>query len=228
MVDVAIAWTGGKDSSLALYKAQRMGYRAKCLVTFAWSKDTFLAHPLEFITLQAQALDMTHKVLPVSEPFERGYEEVLSLLKHERGINGLVTGDIDEVAIGHSPNWLGQRAANCNIDLIRPLWQKNRIELLREFLGLGFRAVFSCVDNRWFTDDWLGAELSNATISQLIQIHERTGMDLCGEQGEYHTMTTDGPCFRKRIQIESYTKQGHDPVRHLMLNNVRLVSKPAI
>ena len=136
----------------------------------------------------------------------------------------MVTGDI-EVAVGHAPNWLGERAANCKIELVRPLWRRNRLELLNDLLDLGIRAAFSCVDKRWFTEDWLGTELTNDTINRLVETHDRTGLDICGEQGEYHTITTDGPLFEKRIRIYSYTKHDRDSVAYLTLEDVRLEKK---
>lgn len=221
MSGVAVAWTGGKDSSLAFYESEMLGYKVNCLVTFAWSQETFLAHPLDFITLQAEALELPHYTLDVAEPFDRGYEDALSLLKEQYGIDILITGDIGEVA-GHDSNWLVERAARCNVEVIRPLWHISGIELLNRLLELGFRVVFSCVKMPWFTDEWLGKELSANTIQQLLEINQRTGLDICGEQGEYHTLATDGPQFKKRIRIESYSKRVHDSVMYIAIESVRL------
>jgi uncharacterized protein (TIGR00290 family) len=226
VANVAMAWTGGKDSSLALYEAEKLGYEVQCLVTFAWSEDTFLAHPLKFMALQAEALGLPHYTLNVREPFERGYEEALSSLKREYGIEIVATGDIAEVA-GHNPNWLDERAAHAKIDLIRPLWHNSRIELLNRLLELGFKVVISCVNRRWLTDEWLGVELSPDAIQRLVEVHERTGLDLSGEQGEYHTLVIDGPQFKKKIRIESYSKQGNDSIMYIRLEKLRLEEKQA-
>src|SRR4051812_44455821 len=79
----AVLWTGGKDSSLALYEAARDGYRIHCLVTFAPRQPEFLAHPLAFIQLQAQALGLPHYVFPIHEPYAEAYEAALRRLKNE-------------------------------------------------------------------------------------------------------------------------------------------------
>jgi diphthine-ammonia ligase len=221
MSGVAVAWTGGKDSCLSFYEAERLGYKVDCLVTFAWSQETFLAHPLNFITLQAEALERPHYTLDVAEPFDQGYEDALSLLKERHGIDVLITGDIGEVA-GHDPNWLVERSAHCNVEVIRPLWHISGIRLLNRLLELGFRVVFSCVKMPWFTDEWLGKELSATTIQQLIEIDQRIGLDICGEQGEYHTLAIYGPQFRKRIRIESYSKHVHDSMMYIRLESIQL------
>jgi uncharacterized protein (TIGR00290 family) len=227
MTGVAIAWTGGKDSSLAFYEAERLGFKIDSLVTFAWSHEPFVAHPLDFILLQAQALEIPHYKLDVSEPFERGYEDALTLLKQEHGVGILITGDIGEVA-GHDPNWFVDRAVHSNIEVIRPLWHNNRVELLNRLLELRFRVVFSCVKKPWFTDEWLGKPITAGVIQRLVELNRETGLDICGEQGEYHTLATNGPQFKKRIRIQSYSKHEHDSVMYIALESMRLEDENTI
>ena len=68
MSKVAISWTGGKDSSLALHEAVKSSDVINCLVTFAPIGEKFLAHPLALMEMQAQALGLPHYVLEVKEP----------------------------------------------------------------------------------------------------------------------------------------------------------------
>lgn len=224
MPNAAVSWTGGKDSSLAFYEAKKLGYEIDSLVTFDWSQDLFLAHPLDLINLQAQALGCPHYRIKVIEPFDRSYEHAISSLKKQHGIDTLVTGDIGEVA-GHDPNWIVDRAAHSKVDVIRPLWHNDKIELLNRLLSLNFKVVFSCVKRPWFTEDWLGNELSRSTLEQLIELSQRTGLDLCGEQGEYHTIALDGPQFKRRVRFESCSKHANDSVMYLVLEGLRLEEK---
>ncbi len=224
MPNVAVSWTGGKDSSLALYEAEVSGCEINCLVTFAPSQESFLAHPLDFMKLQAQALGLPHHVINIEEPFERGYENAILSLREEHGIDALVTGDIGEVA-GHDPNWMVDRGQRCGVDVLRPLWHRDRLALLNRVLSLGFRVVFSCVKKPWFTEEWLGLELSRSSLERLCELSERTGLDVCGEQGEYHTLVSDGPRFRKSIKIVSFSKQVNDSIMYITLESLGLVDK---
>jgi len=224
MSNVAVSWTGGKDSSLALYETEVSGCEINCLVTFAPSQESFLAHPIAFMRLQAQALGLPHHVINIEEPFERGYENAISSLKEERGINVLVTGDIGEVA-GHDPNWMVNRGERCGVDVLRPLWHRDRLELLNKLLSLGFKVIFSCVKRPWFTGEWLGLELSHSSLERLRELSEQTGLDICGEQGEYHTLVSDGPRFRKSIKIVTYSKHVKDSTMYISLENLQLVDK---
>src|SRR5581483_8991573 len=98
MQNAAMLWTGGKDSALALHEAVLYDCRVRCLVTFAPTDPDFLAHPLAFIKLQAQALNLPHHVLSIQEPFAQGYETALAQLRDEMNIDAVITGDIAEVA----------------------------------------------------------------------------------------------------------------------------------
>jgi len=224
MSTAAVSWTGGKDSALALYDAEMLGCRIDCLVTFASRQGRFLAHPLGFMVFQAQALGLPHYVIDVEEPFDRSYEDAISSLKKRRGIDALVTGDVGEVA-DHDPNWIVDRSARCGIDVLRPLWRRGGLELLNRLLLLKFKVIFSCVRKPWFTDEWLGLELSPSSVKRLSEINKRTGLDLCGEQGEYHTLVLDGPQFRKSIQVGPYSKHVENSLAYVSLQNLRLREK---
>jgi uncharacterized protein (TIGR00290 family) len=206
MKRAAMLWTGGKDSSLALFEASRDGYDVQCLVTFAPPEPDFLAHPLAFMKLQAQALGLPHHVFQVHEPFEDGYETHLQRMRNEMGIEAVITGDIAEV--NGSPNWIRERSRPVGMEVHTPLWGRDRQTLLEQLLGQRFKVRFSCVKKRWLTESWVGRTLDEAGIGELKAIRERTGLDLCGEEGEYHTLVTDGPQFSRTIEVQSYSVRG--------------------
>ena len=124
MQNAAILWTGGKDSAMALFEARQNGYHIRYLVTFAPPEPDFLAHPLEFIKMQAQALVLPHYFLPISKPFEQNYEAGLCKLRDKMGVNCIVTGDIAEVD-GH-PNWIRERSRPVGLSVYTPLWGRDR------------------------------------------------------------------------------------------------------
>lgn len=223
MRDAAILWTGGKDSAMALHEAAEDGYRVRCLVTFAPPEPAFLAHPLGFIQLQARALALPHHVLPVSAPFDKGYEAGLRRLREEMGIDCVVTGDIAEVE-GH-PNWIRERSRPAEMSVHTPLWGRDRNVLLRQFLERGFKARFSCVKAPWLDATWIGRELDESAIAELRAIRERIGLDLCGEEGEYHTLVVDGPRFTRGIDIRSYTTGTSDSLAYMDIHELELTGR---
>jgi uncharacterized protein (TIGR00290 family) len=225
MQNAAMLWTGGKDSAMALFEARQNGYHIRYLVTFAPPEPHFLAHPLDFIKMQAQALALPHYVLFISTPFEQSYEAGLCKLRDEVGVNCIVTGDIAEVD-GH-PNWIRERSRPVGLRVYTPLWGRDRNALLRQLVERGFKVRFSCVRTRWLNESWVGRELNDSAIAELHTIREQTGLDLCGEEGEYHTMVIDGPQFTRGIDIRSYSNRIADSLAYMEIRELELVDHAA-
>lgn len=201
---------------MALHEARQDGYRVRCLVTFAPAEPDFLAHPLSFIRMQARALALPHHVLPISAPFEESYESGLRRLRDEMGIDCVVTGDI--AAVNGNPNWIRERSRPVGIGVHTPLWGRDRNALLRQLLDRGFKAHFSCVNLRWLDESWVGRELNDAAIADLRIIRERNGLDLCGEEGEYHTLVIDGPQFTQAVPIPSYSRRVSESLAYMEIH----------
>ncbi|MBU1192684.1 MAG: diphthine--ammonia ligase [Gammaproteobacteria bacterium] len=218
--NTAMLWTGGKDSAMALHEAMESGYRIRCLVTFAPPNPDFLAHPLRLIQLQAQALALPHHILPITAPFDKSYEAGLRRLRDEMDIGCVVTVDIAEV--DSNPNWIRERSRPVGLSVHTPLWGRDRNTLLQQLLDRGFQARFSCVNTRWLNEDWVGRALDATAIDELRSIREQTGLDLCGEEGEYHTMVVDGPCFTCGIDIRSYSKRVSDSLAYMDIHEMGL------
>lgn len=218
-------WTGGKDSAMALYEAQKNDYRVRCLVTFAPPKPNFLAHPLSVIKMQSQALEQPHYILPVNAPFAKSYEAALRWLRDEMGIGCVTTGDIAEV--GGYPNWISERSRAVGIDVHAPLWGRNRTILLQQLVNREFKTCVSCINTRWLNENWVGRELDGATIAKLANISARTGLDLCGEEGEYHTLVTDGPPFIHQVDIRSYSKGTTGSLAYMEIQDMSLINRVA-
>ena len=199
-----------------------MGMDIRCLVTFVPRNPVFLAHPLPFMEQQALATGLSHISLCVTEPFEESCDAAIRSLQ-VGGIDTLVTGDIAEVA-GHS-NWIGECSERLGIRVARPLWGRERAGLLEQMLALRFRVVFSCVKTLWIAENWLGHELDSHSFAELQALRQRTGFDLCGENGEYHTLVTDAPLFQKRVCIVNWTRQSKASLAYMSIRQTELVTK---
>jgi uncharacterized protein (TIGR00290 family) len=176
-------WTGGKDCALALYET-RTKADVVCLATFVPERASFKAHPLAAMKKQARALGLPHVRLRVRRPYRRGYREALERLRKRFGVETLVTGDIDRV--DGKRNWIRECAEPIGLRVLTPLWGRSRRALLEKQRRLGFRSQISYV-NAPLKRDWIGRVLDRAAVRELAEIE---GVDLCGENGEYHTMVT--------------------------------------
>jgi uncharacterized protein (TIGR00290 family) len=217
----AVLWTGGKDSALALYEAQRLGHEIRLLVTFAPPGFRFRAHPISIMAQQADAMGICHRVITIEEPIRDNYVVALRQLAERDGIAVVVTGDISEV--DGKPNWIRECSQGLALDVQTPLWHREREELLDQLITVGYKTLFTCVKAPWFTAEWVGRELDSAAVQAMRELRTTTGLDLCGEQGEYHTMVTDGPPFRHPIEIPAYSVRTDDGLAYL---DVATVSAP--
>lgn len=201
---VAVLWTGGKDSALACYKALKNGHEVSYLVTFIWNNPS-LAHSLSLIKLQSEAVKIPFIWDKLEEPYFESYREAILEMKNEYGIEGIVTGDISYVDDFHG-NWIDKVCEGTGVEVIKPLWDMEREQILTELLDDGFKVMLTCVKEPWLTEEWLGRTLDLQSMVDMQQLHGENGLDICGEFGEYHTMTLDAPFFNKIIRIPSFKK----------------------
>jgi uncharacterized protein (TIGR00290 family) len=168
---------------------------------------------LPLVRRQAEALGLPHLLVTIEAPFDLGYERELARLKEEWQLDGVVTGDIDSV--GGAPNWIRERCQPLGLTVHTPLWQQSRQALLADMLARGIVAHLSCVDTRVLAPEWTGRTLDAATLVELQQLAEREGFDACGEQGEYHTMVTDGPGFAAPLRLDGWQLARQDHLAYL-------------
>lgn len=214
MSRVIVLWSGGKDAMQALCHAREAGHQVVALATFAPPSPRFLAHPLSQVRRQAAALGLPHLLVTIEAPFDLGYERALTKLKEEWQLDGVVTGDIDSVA--GAPNWIRERCRPLDLTVHTPLWQQSREALLADLLARGIVTHLSCVDTDVLTPDWVGRTLDAATLAELQQLAASRGFDACGEQGEYHTMVTDGPGFAAPLVLGRWQVARQERLAYLL------------
>jgi len=204
---VVVSWSGGLESSLACHKAIENGHDVTCLVTFVLDKYwPAMGHPPKIMSLQSESIGIPHLFLKVEEPFKEDYKKAIASLIKNLGVKGIVTGDIYVVDEIHG-NWMESVCEGLDIEVIVPLWDQDTFQVLDEEISEGFRAVFTCVKQPWFDKEWIGRELNQNSVKNLLNLVKKHGIDPCGENGEYHTMVIDGPIFKETIRIPKFIKQ---------------------
>jgi uncharacterized protein (TIGR00290 family) len=202
---VAVSWSGGMESALSCHKLIEQGHNVVYLVVFVSETWPGFCHPVSIMELQAKALGIPLLKLRVKEPYEQSYREAISKLV-EMGIEGIVTGDIYVVDDVHG-RWMDKVTKGLDISVIMPLWDQDTSKVLSEEISVGFRSVFTCLGEKWFTEEWLGRELNKVSVEELRALAKESGMDPCGENGEYHTMTVDGQFSKKLLAFQNLAKK---------------------
>ena len=192
------SWSGGKDSCLALYRAMANGGRPASLLTILAEgglRSRSHGLPLQVLQNQARSLGIPLLVRAASwEEYTRVFSEVLREFK-SKGLDIGVFGDID--IEGHL-QWVESVCKPIGIKPYHPLWQQSRKQLLTDFLEAGFKATIVVVEASKLDKSFLGRELSAAVLEEI----EAEGADAAGENGEYHTVVTDGPIFSTPVPIK--------------------------
>ena len=221
---VAVSWSGGMESCLALYKVLKEGYEVAYLVVFVADTWPSFCHPLKIMELQSKSLGIPLLKLRVKDPYEKTYREAISHLIETEAIEGIVTGDIYVVDDLHG-RWMDKVTEGLDISVIMPLWDQDTNKVLKEEVTSGFRSIFTCLGQQWFNEEWLGRELNETSVKDLEALAKKTGMDPCGENGEYHTMAIDGPNFKEAIEISKFSKEKHDNRLYIKISEFSLKPK---
>ncbi|RYG72031.1 diphthine--ammonia ligase [Lentibacillus lipolyticus] len=194
---VALSFSGGKDSCLALYYLEQKGIEVTCLLTTAWEdQQTTVAHNEKCSRVRNQAERLGIPVHFIKTDFHAYADDFVSSLremKHRYGIDGIAFGDI--YLEGHR-EWGEKIAGQAGVEAVYPLWseQENVVALLRDFVTAGFRAEVIKVDAEQLPENWVGRELDESFVREIVTYDAVCPM---GESGEYHTYVYDGPIFRK-------------------------------
>lgn len=194
MPKAIMLWSGGKDSALALYRCVQKGYSIESLVTFGPWKAKFQAHPIPMIKVQASSLGIPHQMIEIEEPFRESYIKQFQIMKRA-GVEAVITGDIDYVD-GY-PSLILQCCEEVGLECVRPLWQEGRAALMKEIIDSGFHIVITYLSHPSLDHSWHRRRITSEAIQEL----GRLPIDLCGENGEYHSMTLNMPLFSREVEM---------------------------
>jgi len=201
---VAVAWSGGKDSCLACYKVIKEGYNVSSLLIMMADASTSNFHLINSSLLddQSDAIGIPIiKQITSPDMYEKNFRKALLELKN-RGVEGLVTGDVFDVAL-HEEGWLDRICREVGLTPVRPLWHLDTKQILTEFINEGFKAIVVRVKNAILGLEWLGREINQKFFKDLLELGT---IDPCGEHGEFHSFVIDGPIFKNRIEISESEK----------------------
>ena len=220
---VAVAWSGGKDSCLACYKAIKEGYNVKSLLIMMADDATSNFHLIssDLLDVQSDAIGIPI-VKQVTSPdmYEENFKKALLDFK-KKGVDGLVTGDVFDVAF-HEEGWLDRICHEVGLTPVRPLWHLDTNQILTEFINEDFKAIIVRVKNEVLGLEWLGREINQTFFKDLLNIET---IDPCGEHGEFHSFVTDGPLFKNRIEITDSEKTTINGYGRLKIKQYSIKSK---
>jgi diphthine-ammonia ligase len=216
--------TGGKDSVLAFHRAQKMGHKIKVLATMIPKRaDSWMFHfPNIHLTEHlSRAVGIPLVTAETSGIKEKELEDLKKLLA-SLDVEGVVSGAVASV---YQKERIENICRELGLESVTPLWHQEPIDLLRDIVDLKIQVIVVGVYAYGFDENWLGKEIDSAALDKLVELHEKYGISLVGEGGEYETLVLDAPFFKKRIQIvqSETTYEEHSGV--LVVKEAKLVDK---
>jgi uncharacterized protein (TIGR00290 family) len=195
-------WSSGKDSALALYKVlQDPSFEISCLLTSVNTQHQRISmHGVRVTLLQKQAdsIGLPLEIvlipeMPTMEVYENVMNDILTKLRSE-GNTHSIFGDIFLQDLRkYREEKLNLMGFTCHF----PLWNIPTSQLIEEFIGLGFKTIVVCVNERFLDQSFVGRIIDQSFIDDLPD-----NVDVCGENGEFHTFTFDGPLFATPLLFE--------------------------
>ena len=193
--NVVVSWTGGKDGCYSCYKAMAGGCRVTHLLNFR-NLGKAGSHELNPGIVRAQS---TALGIPLVQrdffSYEQEFKEVVSELRAQGArIDGAVFGHIET-----HKRLVDRICRDLEIDLVLPLWQRDSKQIITDIIDAGFEVVIVSARDGLMGSEWLGRRIDGEFIGELSEFNE--SIDPCGENGEFHTLVTDGPIFDQKISI---------------------------
>ena len=221
---LAALCSGGKDSSLALWLAQKQGHKIAHIVAMIPKReDSWMFHfpNIQLIDLFAACTSLSLIKTETSGEREQELEDLKRALS-ELDIEGVVSGVI---ASNYQKSRIDRICEELNLKSIAPLWGREPIELLREMLNARFDILITSVAAQGFDESWLGRKIDEGCLEDLKRLHAKFRINISAEGGEYESLVLDAPFFKKRIEVLETERIWRGTNGYLRIKHVKLVEK---
>ena len=197
-----LAWSGGKDSALALYEMTRQDSIevVALLTTVTEGYNRISMHGVRRELLAEQAKALGYPLEEVSLPQQctnEMYEQRMGQALEKYHQSGIVQAAFGDLFLEDVRAYREERLSRIGMRGVFPLWGRNTGEVARQFVWLGFRAVVVCVDTQALDRAFAGRNYDQNFLRDLPP-----EVDPCGENGEFHTFVYGGPVFRRPIHVK--------------------------
>lgn len=221
---VSLLFSGGKDSTYALWVAESWGWEVVLLTMLPESDSSYMFHHpnVEWTPLQAEAMGLPLLLCRTSGEKLSELDDLREFVK-DAGADGVVTGAVEseyqKEKVDIICEELGMRS-------FAPLWHKDGESLLRELVEAGFEIMITSVSAEGLDESWLGRRIDGGCVDELIRLREKYGVSVVGEGGEMETFVLDAPFFKKRINVKEGERRWDGVRGAYLIRDAELAEKP--
>jgi diphthine-ammonia ligase len=223
----AVLFSGGKDSTMAVYKAIEEGYDVEYLVSMiSDNPESYMFHvPNIHITeLSSEAMEIPlimAKTHGVKEKELDDLKGVLNKLK-DRGVEAIFAGAL---ASEYQKSRIDQLCSDLGLVSIAPLWHIDPKKYMEEIIDSGFEVIIISVSAEGLDESWLGRRIDHQLLEEIINLNSKYGMHMAFEGGEAETLVLDCPIFKRRIKIIEASNVWDRDSGYLLINKAELENK---
>jgi uncharacterized protein (TIGR00290 family) len=194
----ALSWSGGKDSALALWTLRSQLLEPEALITTVTETyERVSMHGVRRELLAAQARAVGTPLVEIAIPpgcVNEVYESRMAQAFASPPLSEIAAVAFGDLFLEDVRAYREQRLATAGKRGLFPLWGRDTGALAHEFLEAGFEATLVCVDPRALDSSFAGRRYDEQLLAALP-----SGVDPCGEDGEFHTFVSAGPIFAEPI-----------------------------
>ena len=208
---LAALFSGGKDSTYAIYLAKKLGHSVDVLLTlYPNSSESHLLHypNIKFTSLQAESMkipQLTEKIISDdSENESKKLNSLITAAKVNYSIDGIVHGGI--LSKYQKDNFSLVCEKN-HLEIMSPLWNKEPESYMKILLYENFEYIISSVSSDGLNDSWLGRIIDKNGLDELEKLQKSFGFNLNFEGGEAETFVINCPLFEKSLLIQDSTTE---------------------
>jgi uncharacterized protein (TIGR00290 family) len=199
---LALSWSGGKDSALALWtlREQLGAEPVALLTTLTEDYDRVSMHAVRRELLRAQVRATGIELVEIEIPagcVNEVYENRMARAFARPPLSRVGTVAFADLFLEDVRAYREERLAGAGRTGLFPLWGRDTAALAHEFVEAGFEATLVCVDPSKLEPAFVGRRFDEALLADLP-----AGVDPCGENGEFHTFVHAGPIFDATIELE--------------------------
>ncbi|MGA9315535.1 MAG: ATP-binding protein [Solirubrobacteraceae bacterium] len=196
---LSLAWSGGKDSALALWTLREREGRlpASLMTTVTAEYERISMHGVRRELLARQAQLVGVPLVEVEIPVrctDEVYEARMAAVFASEAMSSVEEVAFGDLFLRDVREYRESRLATVGRRAVFPVWGLDTVETALQFISLGFRAILVCIDPRVLAPSFAGREFDESLLEDLPP-----AVDPCGENGEFHTFVYDGPVFRDAV-----------------------------
>jgi diphthine-ammonia ligase len=200
---LGILFSGGKDSTYAMYKAMKENEIA-CLITLkSENPDSYMFHTpnINLTELQAEAIGLPLLTAATKGEKEKELADLKNAIKKAKQlfhIEGIVTGALWSE---YQASRIKKICDGLKLECVNPLWHMDQEKEMREIISKGFKFILTRIAAFGFDKSYLGKIITAKDIDNLSILNKKYKTNIAGEGGEFESLVIDGPNFKSQLKI---------------------------